>query len=242
MADYYFGWYWGDRTEDIDACAEKVLRSLEALGRCDPAFENIYVVPQERKVPYKVDVDPAAVRSIMEAGRNREDLPPYKIIESLGFKGSFVSEDFRKRGFEWSLLFHCGVSVSGVPNSCVLSVPKSGDVRDRMLQYDTARRIIGELVEIWNPDTAVLKKRGTIVKQPDGRMTMTKVPVGWMNYFASHLGKVPENLPLTSQIEIDDRGTLLIVTPDPVTMDLPENTETNEALTLALKRAELLRF
>lgn len=240
MADYYFGCYWNDRTEDLDACSSHVLKSLRALAECDPAFENVYLVPDTGQLPYEIEVEPASVKSTVEAGRSREDFPPYGVIERLGYRSSFVSKDFRKRGSEWSLNFRCGASMPGVPNSAVLKASKTGEARERLLQYDTAYSIIQSLIDIWNPDFANVKTSGTITRQPNGQLTAKKDPIGWINYYAARLGTVPGDMPVYRRVDIDKKGTLLILAPDSEMMDDPEYIDASRTVSAALKEAGMI--
>src|SRR5205823_6384524 len=70
--------------------------------------EDVHAVPQQYKLPYRITVDTETIKPLVEAGRNREDFRPYKIIEKLGYSGSFVSEDFRKPDEKWVMRFLCG--------------------------------------------------------------------------------------------------------------------------------------
>jgi hypothetical protein len=148
-----------------------------------------------RRTRTNFDINYETLKSIVEEGRNHEDFPPYTIIEKLGYSGMFVSEHFSRRDEGRALSFLCGAYAEPLQNSCLLRIPKFGEIRDRLLQRDTILCVLKNLVSAWEPDTAIVKSRGPIIRQPSGEVTTVKSPIGWMNYFATPLGNCPTICP-----------------------------------------------
>jgi hypothetical protein len=241
LENYYAACYWRDRKEDATACTAKVVNCLQALAKCDESFENVHAVPKEYKLPYRITPDFETIRSIVEAGRNREDVRPFKVIEKLGFRRAFVS-DSRKPAEQWALSFCCGLyaNTPGLLNSCVLNLPETGNDREKLLNYNKVLCVMKTLIEAWNPDWAVFQStsfREVIREKPNipGRAL-----VGWMVYFASHLGKVPDDLRVYSRMELNQKGTLLILSPDPISSERPDHIEAAKKLITSLQSAGLI--
>ena len=62
-----------------------------------------------------------------------------------------------------------------------------------------------------------------------------------MNYFASHLGKVPENLPSHDRVQIGEKGTLLVFSDKPLETESPEHMAVVDSVMPDLKAAGLIQ-
>jgi hypothetical protein len=239
LENYYIGCYWKDQKEDAEACAGRVLKCLRGLANCDDAFTEVHEVP-DRKVPYRIPVDLETIKSIVEKGRNREDFPPYKVIEKLGFNGSFVS-NVRKPDDKWSFRFVCGLyaNTPGLLNSCVLNLPNQGAVAQRLLASTTMSCMVQTLVSAWDPDWAVVQSSAFRDYFAPKATIPGKALIGWMVYFAARLGKVPDDLPVHSRVELE-QGTLLVLSEEPITSERPEHVSTAEALLAVAQRVGLI--
>ena len=113
---------------------------MQGLAGCDPSFTEVFIVPKStRKLPYRIAVDFETIKPFVEQGRNREDVPPRKIIEKLGYSVSFIS-DYRNREEQWTVRTMCGAYAQAVRmfNYCNLSFPKQSDALNNLLQRRTA--------------------------------------------------------------------------------------------------------
>lgn len=241
MENYYAACYWRDRKEDADACTSRVVSCLRGLARCDRVFEDVHAVPRQYKLPYRIAVDTETIKALVEAGRNREDIRPYKVIEKLGFSRAFVS-DFRKPEEKWVLSFMGGAypNTPGLLNNCVLTFPKAGEARERLLTLPTTSCILTELIDVWDPDWALVQSPEFLHIVGDKGGIPGKALAGWMVYFASHLGKVPDDLPVHSRIELRDKGTVLILSPEPISSGRSDHIEAAKKLVTALQSAGLI--
>jgi immunity protein 52 of polymorphic toxin system len=240
LEHYSIACYWKDRKEDADACTNRLVQCLNGLATCDPAFGEVLVVPRTtRKLPYRVPVDFESIKPFMEKGRNREDVPPRKIIEKLGYSVTFNS-DYQKREEQWNIRTVCGLyaNTPRLLNSCVVSLPKKGPVVERLLNRTTALCMMRTLISAWDPDwVAAQSYEFQRLIAPDARIPGCLV--GWMVYFAARLGKVPDGLPVHSRVELE-QGTLLILTEDPISQDRPEHVSTAQAVLSRLQQVGLI--
>jgi hypothetical protein len=241
MGSFYIGCYWMDRKEDADACATRMLACLKGLAGCDAVFEDVFATAK-RKPPYRISLEIGAIKPVLERGRNREDLPPFRVIEKLGFSGSFASDWKTARNEEWVLRFFCGAypNTPHLMNSCILRLPSEGEAVSRLLQSGTMVSMMRVLISAWDPDWAVVQSdefRDLIA--PNVRVP-GRVLAGWMTYFAPRVGRLPDGVPVHSRIEIPDRGTLLILTEDAVAPDRPDHVAKAHAVSFALQGAGLI--
>jgi hypothetical protein len=246
MDTYFIGCRWRDRKEDADACTNRIVRCLKGLAACDAEFEPVYVVPRSHTLPYRIPVDFETLKPLVEEGRNREDVPPRRIIEKLGYSVSFVSgADYRKRQEQWSLRIMCGAypQVPAMANHCNLSLPQKGEALKTLLLHSKTACLVRAMIDAWDPDWAtvegsdfsdyVRESAGVPKRSPKG------IFPGWMTYFATRFGKIPEDLPVHSRIELE-QGTLLILTDDPITRERPEHVATAEAVLRAFQQSGLI--
>ena len=229
MDTYYLGCYWKDRKEDADACMSRILDCLKGLASCDSAFSDVYIVPKSRKLPYRIRVDFETIKPFVEKGRNREDVPPRKIIDKLGDSVSFVSgADYRDRDEQWTSGTMCGAypQTPALVNYFALSLPKKGEVLKTLLQPMKATWLLRAMIDAWDPDWAIVQgyKFHDCVREIAGipQYSPQRAFLGWMAYFAARVGKVPEDLPVHSRVDFG-QGTLIVLTEEPVTPERPHS-------------------
>jgi hypothetical protein len=246
MDNYYIGCYWKDRREDVDVCADRIVRCLEGLARCDRDFAKVFAVPRStRKLPQHIAVNPEILKAILEQGRNREDVPPRKVIEKLGYSISLMSDHKKPREEQWVIRTMCGAypETPGMLNYCKLSLPKRGDVANALLRRPATVCLIEVMIEAWDPDWALVQGAAfyDYVRQWSGvpKHSPQWVFVGWMAYFAARVGKPPEDLPIHARIELK-RGTLIVLSEEPITIDRPDHIAIAQEVISSLKQARLI--
>jgi hypothetical protein len=136
---------------------------------------------------------------------------------------------------------HCG-SWSQFPaaNSCVLDLPTEGADADRVLTAPVLTNIVRSMAVAWEPDWAVAMSHTHRVAV-DAEEGIANIWLGWVTYLARHLGTVPP-LPAPVRIErVEDKGTLIILTPERFTAANPEHVALAKRVRELLSRAGLLR-
>lgn len=182
---FYIGLYWGSKAETLTQVASKILQTLQRLTKTDEQFLNWYERGMSRKqaLEKKVSLDMGTIGKIC-----------LKAVK----KGELDEKGYAKNGFVFglwtghkddeasSVSFIAGdvFTIPNLSNNCVLSIPFEGAARERLLQPEKAKEIIAFLVEIWNPDYAVLTSH-----QLRDKLNVAN-KLGWITYHKS-IKKLP---------------------------------------------------
>ncbi|WP_398577221.1 immunity 52 family protein [Stigmatella hybrida] len=227
---YYAGSCWLDRPESAEACARRAERFFHLLGRCDPAWTRWY--------------EPAA--SFKEA---RERL---FATDAENFQKLFAQKEHRiGDGFSFHLWTgdsreetsgvdgNCGHSSLHLPSTCVLRPYDEGPLGERVLTAPVMAGVLRAMALAWDPEwgvaTSEAHRDSVTEKAKPGTF------VGWGMYFSRLRGKVPP-LPAPVRIEpVEDKGTLVILTPERFTASNPEHVALAARVHELLDRAGLLQ-
>ena len=237
MSNFYIAAYWTDRREDAASCGERLARCLGALQNCDSVFEDVYaVLSAGPKASPRVNVDDSALAEIFAQGRNREDAPPRKVIESLGYSASFISKD---RAADQKWVMRCSVGMfagkPGLLNRCVLNLPKTGEAAERLLRLPTATDMLLGTILAWQPEWATVQSS----EFRNSVSNTSEIPgptlIGWMTYFSRGAAVIP-NVPVHSRRELPELGTLLTLTEHPVSALSVEDVRLARTLCEQLRR------
>jgi hypothetical protein len=228
---YYAGSYWLARAESAGACAQRAERFFHLLGRCDPAWARW-----------------CETAGSFEEARKRQFAPNAK-----GFQKLF--ENQVKRGDD-EFSFHlwtgnsqeetssvdgaCGSADASVPSNCLLRPYKRGPITERVLTSPVMAEVLRAMALAWDPEWGVVTSH-----QYDDLMSEKVMPagtsMGWVMYFSRLRGKVPP-LPAPVRIEpVEDKGTLVILTPERFTASNPQHVALAARVHELLDRAGLLR-
>ncbi|MCP3141509.1 immunity 52 family protein [Pyxidicoccus xibeiensis] len=228
---YYAGCYWSLRHEPVETCARRAEDFFRRISPLEPTWNQWHEpgssFAKARKL--QVSTDEASFLRIFRKKKNRiaddqflfwlwaGDNPK----ETSGVNGSCGSGD------PWASL------------CCVLSPPSRGAVAERVLTAPVMAEVVRAMALAWDPECAVATShlhREIIVQRPHpGTFT------GWLTYFSRQRGTVPP-LPAPVRIEpVEDRGTLIILTPERFTAANPEHVALAARVQELLDRAGLLR-
>jgi hypothetical protein len=231
MADsYYAGSYWLARQETAEACAQRAERFFRLLERCDPSW--------------KCWTDAAAAETVQST---------LVSPDASVFARMFETEDCRQGtdGFDFYLFsgdtvatassvnVTCGSSTSAYPQACVLRLPDAGIVAARVLTAPVMTGVLRAMAVAWEPEWAVMTcnahREMTSGKGDAGTF------VGWGMYFSWRRGTVPP-LPSPIRVEpVEDKGTLIILTPERFSAFNEEHAALADRVHALLKKAGLLR-
>jgi hypothetical protein len=231
---YYAGVYWFARRQSPEECARDTIVFLKALGQCDPCFaswiKSKRIKRKWTRSPLALEVDelaPMFARGVNRADRTR------RVIEDLGFSISLLSPDLR---YGPSLSVHVGAYSPFSHNYCVLDLPTSQD-RERVLTEPVMADVMRCMARSWNPDWGIATSsdhRDLVDEEEDG------VSTGWLMYFSRRWGTVPPLLAPVRIEPIEDRGTLVVLTPERLTASNPEHVELGRTVRKLLAKAGLL--
>lgn len=236
---YFAGTYWGPRRESAEECALRAQVFFQNMAECDPLFSRWFRPPRSRKhssTPMAVDL--LSLKERFSQGRTHNDAGG--IIEDLGFlifADSGQWPDMPPREFS-SLTLKGGSYAEHVPNSCVLNLPSDGEPQERLLQASALEKILRTMIHAWDPDWGVVNS--------STHQLLTKSPkpvpyIGWMMYL-SHRWAVPPALPSPVRVErIEDKGSLIILTPERFTSRNPEHVALASRVRDEFSQAGLLR-
>jgi hypothetical protein len=230
---YIAGAYWGPRKETPEECARRAELFLATIANVDPSFSRWFEQGRSRKDALKrpIELSREALEKLVRRGRDRQ-------FESLGYSvwaWNGESDDYDASGFD----FGCGSYSEGQSNRCVINLPARGPNAERVLSAPVLTELVRSMVLAWEPESAL----ATSTMHRD-HVTPTGVAgtfVGWVMYFPHSRGRVPP-LPAPVRIElVEDKGTLIVLTPDRLTLENPEHVALGQRVHELLNRAGLLR-
>jgi hypothetical protein len=227
---YYAGSYWLDRPESAEACARRAERFFHLLGRCDPAWTRWYEPAGS--------FEEARERLFSTVAENFQKLfaqKEHRIGDGFSFHlwtGDSLEETSGADG-------NCGHSSLHLPSTCVLRPYDEGLIGDRVLTTPIMAEVLRAMALAWDPEWGV----ATSHEHRDSVTEKAKPGtfVGWVMYFSRLRGTVPP-LPAPVRIEpVEDKGALVILTPERFTVSNPEHVALAARVHELLDRAGLLR-
>lgn len=229
---YYAGAYWGPRKETPEECAGRTAVFLGLLAECDPFLAQWYKPARSLKDARKhplMPPDVATLAGLFRKGVNRERGGP--AIEDLGFTFWFGNGGRDNDSADLQVL--CGCYSEAVSNVCVLKMPT------RLFTVPVLTCVVRSMALAWEPDWAV-------ATSSDHRDLMSEAGsagtfAGWVTYQSRRRGAVPP-LPAPVRIEpVEDRGTLVILTPERLTASNPEHVALGHRVGELLSKAGLMQ-
>ncbi|HMK26706.1 MAG TPA: Imm52 family immunity protein [Chitinophagaceae bacterium] len=177
IESYYIGAYWGSRTEPLAQVKNKILQTLQRLAEIDEQFLNWYeeANSREKALGKKVSIDADSVERLCLEMVRKGELDEKGFAE-MGFLFGIWSGHLDDESSNISFNVGKAFTSQHLSNSCVITIPFEGAARERLLQIDKAKKIIALLVEIWNPDYAVLTSH-----QLRDKLNVAN-KVGWITY------------------------------------------------------------
>jgi hypothetical protein len=231
MESCYAAVYWGCRVESAEECARRAETFFRLLSRCDPIYTRWYEKADSRKKALQLQFEPTA-ETFVRFFKKRS----YKLAKVGFIFGAWTGHAEDERGGAVSI--KCGYDARGTSNSCVLDLPDETPGTERVLTLPVLTEIMRTMVVAWEPDWGV-------VTSSDFRDAVSKAGnagtfVGWMTYFSRQRGVVPP-LPGPVRIEpLEDKGMLVILTPECAVSSNPEHVSLGQRVQELLARKGLL--
>lgn len=205
--------YWSQRAEPVEACAERLVQTLQDLGQISPIFSSWSDVEHGAKF-VKISPEIGLLTQLLKAGVIRKDVAPRKIVAELGYHVSMRTDD---KACEY-LVFnvHCAVYAKEVPNSCIIEIPEAGPHSYEKVEPAVKISALRTLIKNWNPD------RGAICSRPFYRSVEAQESkiffgdLGWVTYVPHRRGELPEEVRGKFYIEeVPTFGNLIYLTKEP---------------------------
>ncbi|WNG41136.1 hypothetical protein F0U61_51120 [Archangium violaceum] len=230
---YYAGAYWGPRKETPEECARRAEAFLAAVADIDPSFSRWFEQGRSRKDALKRPIapSPAALEKLIRRGKDRQ-------FEDIGYSvwaWNGEPDDYDACGFD----FKCGGYCEGLSNRCVVNLPTRGPNAERVLSVPVLTGLVRSMALAWEPDSAIATS--TMHRDAVSPEGIAETFVGWIMYIPHRRGSVPP-LPAPVRIEpVEDKGTLIVLTPERLTAENPEHVELGQRVHELLNKAGLLR-
>ncbi|MFY1826210.1 immunity 52 family protein [Myxococcus fulvus] len=229
--------YWGARKESPEECAQRTAVLLGMLAECDSLLAHWYVPTRSRKDALKHPLMPPDISTLTERfrrGVNREKGGP--VFEDLGFTFWFGNGGSGETLVD--LRIKCGAYSGGSSNYCWMTLPRKGPHFERMVEVPVLTNFMRAMFSAWSPDWMLTGSNLYRMKyrEPDA----SPFSLGWMTYLANHVGRVPP-LPAPVRIEpVEDKGMLILLTPERFTVSNPEHVALARRVRELLARAGLM--
>lgn len=237
---YYAGAYWGPRREPPEECARRTAELLRLLGRCDPLLAEWYKPAKKLKDARTFPLMPPDVATLTEMfqrGVDRENGGP--VNERLGFR-IVIGNGGPKHDFA-GLSISCGMFTDAFPNNCLLRLPTPGygTTAERVITASVLTGAVRSMALAFEPDWAVAMSRTH--REMIDKDAEPNIWLGWITYLSRRLGVVPP-LPAPVRMEhVEDKGTLIVLTPERFTVSIPEHVALAKRVRDLLIRAGLIR-
>jgi hypothetical protein len=230
LETYYAGAYWLSRKESAGDCARRAETLFSLLAQCDDAFTRWFLQGRTRKEALSRPIEPVA--PTFEALFSKKE-------NQLGANGfDLWVWNGEAQGFTTGVNFNCGSASRLVSNTCLLRPPKKGPASERILTAPILAKVLRAMALAWQPEWAI----ATSSTHRDDVLKNAKAGtfVGWLMYFSRQRGAVPP-LPAPVRVEpVEDKGTLVILTPERFTATNPEHVALAAHVHEVLDRAGLL--
>ncbi|WP_376760877.1 immunity 52 family protein [Archangium violaceum] len=230
---YYAAAYWGCRPESALECARHAETFFRLLSTCHPDYSRWYEKHTSRKRALQLQIEPT-----------------YDTFARLFGKKEYEDEEGGVSFDAWTghvpvnqeggmVMLRCGTPAEAVPNSSLLYFPSPGPGLERLLTLPVLTGVMRAMVLAWEPDWAVsvsgdfrdaLSQQGSV-----GTF------VGWLTYLSRRRGEIPP-LPEPVRVEpVEDKGSLIILGPEPLSAANPEHVALGHRVQQMLAPHGLLR-
>jgi len=217
--------------ESAEQCARRAETFFHLLSRCDPDFTRWFEKADSRKKALQLQFEPTQ-ETFLRFFKKRG----YR-LGKVGFSfGSWTGHLEDKRG--GMVRFTCGSEAVGGANNCLFELPEEVPGTERVLTVPVLTEVVRAMVVAWEPDyggvfsDAYQQARNQPVGHPY---------TGWLMYLSHRRGRVPP-LPEPVRVEpIEDKGSLLILTPERFNGHEPRDAALADDVRASLDKAGLLK-
>ena len=228
--NHYVGAYWLARQETAEACAQRAEVFFRLLTDCDPSLSQWFKKSGSMKeaLAHRVDTRSEALSKAFTQQKARQPKDDFFLrLWNGGLHGGASS-----------FTLFCGSASLRVANSCVVSLPEEGRAEERLSQAPVLARILRAMVLAWEPECGVALSHEHLDKVSESADVGTFI--GWVTYLSHRRGPVPP-LPSPVLVEpVEDKGTLITLSPVRFTASNPAHLEHARHVTALLSQAGLL--
>jgi hypothetical protein len=210
---YYAGVYWGCRPEPAQECARQAESFFHLLSRCDPIYARWFEQASSLKRALQLQFEPTSDTFVRFFRRKT-----YQVGKDGFLFGTWTGHE---EGHGASVMLRCGSAAEAAPNRATLSTPSEEPERERVLSVPVLTEVMRAMVLAWEPAWGMVTSHDF-----EDRLSGEAPPgtsVGWLTYISRPWGQVPV-LPEPVRVEpVEDKGTLVILTPERLSVSNPEH-------------------
>ncbi len=228
--NYYVGAYWPGRREAEETYARRAEVFLRRLASLDPALTRWFEQAGSREAARASQFTPDAetLLGLFKQRRYRQGMGDVSFAAWNGeAEGSSV------------VSLSCGSRAPRVVDRCTLTLPSQGAVAERLLSASVLTEVLHAMALAWEPEWGVATSSAH--RDQVSEFADPGTFVGWGMYFSRARGVVP-TLPPPVRVEaVEDRGTLIVLTPERFTAANPEHVALARRVRQLLVEAGLLQ-
>jgi hypothetical protein len=228
---YYVASYWRGRSEPLEAYARRAESLFHQLRALDPILTRWFEQAYSREKALQSEFTPE-LETFLGFFNKRKYKSKVGDISFASWNGESVDSSVVK--------FFCGsISSDIIVDRCLLDLPCKGTAAERLLREPVLTQLLRAMVEAWEPAWGVVTsdELRDMMSEPGTVGTF----VGWIMYFSKARGPIPP-LPAPVRVEpVEDKGTLIILTPERCTASNPEHVALAAQVQEILGEAGLLK-
>jgi hypothetical protein len=228
---YYAAAYWGCRPESAQECARRAETFFRLLSDAHPDYTRWFEQANSTKRALQLQFEPSYDTFVRFFSKKKYQ------AGMDGFSFSAWTGHLENQG--GMVLLGCGAYAETATNITILHLPSEPPGRDRLVTLPVLTGVMRALALAWEPDWAVATSddlRGCL-----SRKGSAGTFVGWLTYYSRQWGEVPA-LPEPVRTEpVEDKGTLVILTPERLTATHPEHVALGQRVQRMLEERGLLR-
>jgi hypothetical protein len=228
---YYAGAYWGCRPESAEECAHRAEIFFRLLSACHPDYSHWYEQASSTKRALQLRFEPSFDTFMRFFGKKK-----YQAGKDGFLFGAWTGHLENQGGM---VMIGCGATAETVPNSVLLHFPSEPPGMDRLVTLPVLTEVTRAMVLAWEPLWAVATSDD--LRRHISRQDEADTFVGWVTYICRQWGEVPA-LPEPVRVEaVEDKGTLILLTPERLSANNPEQVALGHRVQQVLEERGLLR-
>jgi hypothetical protein len=227
---YYAAAYWAGRPESAEECARRAETFFQLLSASHPDFAHWYEQANSTRRALQLQFEPTFDTFLRFFGKKKYQAG----MDGFSF-GAWTGHPENQGGM---VLLGCGARAEATLNIAQLYFPSEPPGLDRLVTLPVVTGVMRAMVLAWEPDWAVVTPR-------DFRDHLSEVGlpgtfVGWLTYYSRQWGEVPV-LPAPVRVEpMEEKGTLVVLTPERPSTVSPEHVALGQRVQQVLAERGLL--
>ena len=152
--------YWGEREETIEQCVERLSLFMAHLQDISPNLSQWYQKgwTKRQAMQNQISLEPNELRTLLEAGRNRDETPQRRVIPELGYHIDIWSGERSDRN-DASLDILCAAYGPYSPiNHVIIELPLE------WFRVESAVELVRALVTCWTPSMAAFCSQDALLE------------------------------------------------------------------------------